>query len=132
MILVLCTASRCDKLNDVDFVKEVVKDNYSLRDEEPPYTSNHTPAKSERSVPSNTGISVYINDDKSGVDPNSIIFKVNGEVINANITGSPNQFIITYHPSTEFEYNETIYIEIVAQDFVGNRMQTERYNILQE
>jgi len=106
-------------------------DSYSfstLADLDPPFTDNADPANGAIEVPINSNITIYIKDAISGIDQASIAMKVNGATVTPTITGSTEEYKLTYDPSNDFQYNQTITVSIDATDNIGNQMITEIYS----
>jgi hypothetical protein len=99
----------------------------STRDTEPPYTDNHFPEKYATNVPVNSRIIVHIKDDGVGVNPGSIIMKINNIKVTPEITGIMSDYRIVYQPDTNFEYNEKVKVTIEAEDMEGNKMIPDIY-----
>ena len=85
-------------------------------DKQPPYTANHIPAKDSTDVPRNTDIQLDILDDYMGVDTTSITMKVNGEKVSPRISGTLQHFTLTHNPPNDFQYNDTVRVEVEALD----------------
>ncbi|MCM8814070.1 MAG: fibronectin type III domain-containing protein, partial [Candidatus Omnitrophica bacterium] len=92
----------------------------ALADTTPPYTAGHSPSKGATEVLPGVILVVHVKDDESGVDINSIIMKVNGIVVKPTITGTPADYTLTYDPSMEFDYGQTVTVTIEASDLAHN------------
>ncbi|MBN1349274.1 Ig-like domain-containing protein [candidate division KSB1 bacterium] len=99
-----------------------------IPDLEPPYTSDHYPAKNAANVALDTDISMKLSDDFKGVKKSSVEMKVNGNAVSPSFSGTINEYIITYNPPSDFNYNQTITVAIDAEDNVGNKMNTDFYS----
>ncbi|MBN1349275.1 Ig-like domain-containing protein [candidate division KSB1 bacterium] len=98
-----------------------------ILDTKKPYTSGHNPAKNAANIPTNTNISVSIEDSTSGVDQSSIVMKVNGDSVNPAISGSSLNYTLTYNPENDFDSDAIVTVSIDAEDFAGNKMETDNY-----
>ncbi|MEW6606444.1 MAG: Ig-like domain-containing protein [bacterium] len=96
-------------------LEQTAQDSFTV-DSTPPFTANHNPSKNAVDIPVNTNIEVHILDATTGVDKASIIMKVNGNVVTPNITGEPSHYILIYDPEVDFNYSQSINVEIVAKD----------------
>ncbi len=98
-----------------------------ISDTNPPYTSDHVPAKNAQNVPVNSSIILHLKDDVSGVEASSITLKVNNQVVVPAITGIPADYTITYNPTQNFDYQQTVQVDVDAKDLAGNQMVAESY-----
>ncbi len=98
-------------------------------DKEPPYTKNHHPSKDSIDVPLNTNIQLDVLDDYMGVDTTSIVMKVNGAVVKPRITGTLQHYTLSYDPSNNFHYNDTVRVILEASDLaiIPNSMKPDSY-----
>ncbi len=113
-------ASSPNTLTNYNYSFTVVDD-----DQEPPFFTGLQPSEDSTDIPINTGISLMILDRESGVDANSIIFKVNNITISdyelqeiANEDGSG--FRLSYEPQDSFGFGEIVRIQIYAMDTSSN------------
>ena len=113
-------ASSPNTLSNFNYSFLVVDD-----DQEPPFFSGINPAPESIDIPIDGSISMLILDSESGVDSNSIIFKVNNVTISdyelqdiENEEGSG--FRLTYHPLEAFGFGEIVRIRIYAMDTSSN------------
>jgi len=99
------------------------------KDTAPPYIVAHHPNPDERNVTPGTLISFHIKDDYSGVDRNSIILRLNNEVVTPEITGTIFDYFVSYQPEDHFAYNDSVGVQIDAKDLAlePNIMQPARY-----
>ncbi|RLC52151.1 MAG: hypothetical protein DRZ79_01630, partial [Candidatus Cloacimonadota bacterium] len=84
-----------------------------------PYVTNLDPDNNEINVPIDTNIHLEIHDDKTGVDPSSIILTVNSEDVTSatNIQTIEGGYFLSYIPPQNFEYNQTVFVSVQCQDF---------------
>jgi len=85
-------------------------------DTSPPYTSGHVPLKGAVDVSPDSSVVVKVKDDGAGVDINSIVMRVEGQVVDPVITGTPAEYTLTYTPQTPFTTGATVDVEIEASD----------------
>ncbi|MFZ2071785.1 MAG: disaggregatase related repeat-containing protein [Halobacteriota archaeon] len=95
-----------------------------------PYTSGHNPAKNATGVAKDTNIVVHIKDDGDGVDQSSIVMKVEGTTVTPTITGTANDYTLTYDPASDFSYSQVVDVTIDAQDLASpaNNMTQDSYS----
>ena len=96
-------------------------------DTNPPYTSDHDPAKGDTGVPIDTDITVHIKDNGTGVNKDSIVMTVKATPVIPSITGTPADYTLTYDPPAEFGYEEEVIVTIDASDLEGNVAPTDSY-----
>ena len=106
-------------------------------DQTPPFIRGENPSPNAQNVPVNTVVSFEILDGETGVDRNSVNFRVNGITIdlidNENIEEvsyhDTSGYYIYYQPQNPFEYGQQIQINIFAMDLSSNFNQvTENYS----
>ncbi|MCG2711697.1 MAG: DUF5123 domain-containing protein [Candidatus Omnitrophica bacterium] len=85
-------------------------------DTTPPYTTGHSPAKLAVDVTPGTNIVLHVKDDGAGVDINTIVMKVNGQVVTPVITGTPADYTLTYDPSSDFSAGQVVNVTVDARD----------------
>ena len=59
---------------------------------------------------------MHVKDDGAGVDINTIVMRVNGQVVSPTITGTPADYTLTYEPPADFDYGQSVSIEVEASD----------------
>jgi len=115
--------------NDLATVPNVMNEfSYSFRciddDITPPFLTELEPGAAE-GVPVDTRISFKILDLESGIDLNSLVLKLNNDVMTdytfrpeteANGTG----YYVEYYPPADFQYGETVQLFIYAEDHSSN------------
>ena len=94
----------------------------------PPYATNRSPAPGATGVPINTLIALEIRDAGVGVDQSTITIAVNGSPVTPSISGTPEAYTISYNPPVDFNYDETVSVEVDASDLNGNAMATDVYS----
>jgi len=101
----------------------------TIRDIEPPFATDHQPAKGAMDAPPNTNIVLHVRDLVAGVDRASIIMNVNGAPVSPTITGTPQDYKLEYDPPQNFLPGDTVGVSLAAQDFSfpPNVMATENY-----
>lgn len=107
-------------------------ENYSfitVRDVNPPFTTNHSPARNATNVPTNTAIAVEVRDDLAGVNRNTIVMRVNGQIVAPTITGDPRSYQLRYPLPPEVTENDTVHVSIDATDLAAPplKMPTDVY-----
>ncbi len=90
-----------------------------------PFFTAFNPTPDAIEVPVETSISMEILDADSGIDETSIIFKINNETIESyQLTPIDSDegtgFQLLYEPNKEFNYNETVHVQIYAMDSSSN------------
>jgi hypothetical protein len=105
---------------------------FTIKDEKPPFTINHNPARGATNVPPNTAISVEVRDDLAGVNRNAIVMRVNRQIVNPIITGDQFRYLLSYPLPPEAAQNDTVHVSIDAADSAVplNKMQTDIYFFL--
>ena len=81
-----------------------------------PYTTGHSPTKNMINVAPGTNIVVHVKDDGAGVDINTIVMRVNSQVVSPAITGTPADYTLTYDPPSDFNYGASVSVEVQASD----------------
>jgi hypothetical protein len=101
----------------------------TIRDVEPPFTTDHQPAKGSSNAPANTKISLHVRDLVAGVDGSAIAMAVNGTTVSPARTGVPQDYMLEYGPLQNFAPGDTVRVSIAAQDlsFPPNVMPRETY-----
>ncbi|MDZ7289126.1 MAG: gliding motility-associated C-terminal domain-containing protein [candidate division KSB1 bacterium] len=101
----------------------------TIHDVEPPFTTDHQPAKTSTNAPPYTNISLHLRDLVSGVDHFSIVMTVNGAPVSPTLTGNPNDYELEYDPPKDFLSGDTVRVSIAARDFSfpPNVMPAETY-----
>ena len=92
------------------------KETIVVSDTTPPYTTGHNPADGATSIARDSNIIIHVKDDGAGVDITTIVMKVNGVTVSPDITGDPDDYILTYDPPADFNYGSTVAISVEAQD----------------
>lgn len=92
-------------------------------DVDPPFLRGIHPAPNSDNVPVNTLISFDVLDDESGINEESIIFKVNDSTLssqayslNSLSYGDTTGFQIQYDPENDFQYGQSIHVQFIAED----------------
>jgi len=86
----------------------------------PPRITWHLPPKNAFDVSTDTQVMVEVADDGSGVDSSSIIMKINAQRVTPQIEGTPQNYIVRYDPTEDFQYNQQIMFTLSAADFAHN------------
>ena len=88
-----------------------------IPDYKAPYIVNENPAREEEDVSTNTNISFDILDAGVGVDIDTLEFYVNARRIQTHIVSViPGGYHVSYNPSKNFNYGETVEITIKIKD----------------
>jgi len=98
------------------------------KDLSPPYVTLYQPPKGANNVAPGCSISFHIRDDLSGVDSSFIRLKVNGAIVNRNVTGNVHDYKVEYQPLPPFKYGQKVLLEIDVRDLakdVPNVMTTD-------
>jgi len=101
----------------------------TIRDLEPPFATDHQPAKGTTEAAANANIEVHVRDLVAGVDRASIIMNVNGAPVSPTITGTLQDHKLEYDPVRDFAPGDTVRVSLAAQDFSfpPNVMARENY-----
>lgn len=101
----------------------------TVRDVNPPFTINHSPARNATNVPTNATIAVDVRDDLAGVRLSSIVMRVNDQIVNPIVTGDPRSYLLGYPLPPEITQNDTVHVSIEASDLAvpPNAMPADRY-----
>ncbi len=101
----------------------------TVRDVEPPFATDHQPAKDATDAPANANIVLHVRDLVAGVDRSSIIMNLNGAPVSPAITGNPQDYKVEYDPPQNFAPGDTVRVSLAAQDFSfpPNVMARENY-----
>lgn len=83
----------------------------------PPLLSEHYPTNAQREVPRDTTIWFRIIDDHSGVEKKSVKLWANEKIVQPQkIIGESLNYIFEYRPESNWNYNDSVVVEICAQD----------------
>ncbi|MGH7599697.1 MAG: Ig-like domain-containing protein, partial [bacterium] len=101
----------------------------TMRDVEPPFTTDHQPAKGSSNASPNTNIVLHVRDLVAGVDLSAIFMTVNGTTALPTITGVLQDYKVEYDPPGNFAPGDTVSVSIAAQDLSSppNMMAREIY-----
>ncbi|HEY3176039.1 MAG TPA: right-handed parallel beta-helix repeat-containing protein [Candidatus Polarisedimenticolia bacterium] len=83
----------------------------------PPYLASQVPAAGAQGVSENTTVVAHVKDDGVGVNLATIRMYVNGALITPAISGTINDYTLTYAPPAAFPTNTPVTVRITAQDF---------------
>jgi hypothetical protein len=97
-------------------------------DTTPPYATNRSPAPGATGLAINTLITLEIRDAGVGVDQSTITLTVNGSPVTPSISGSPAGYTLSYNPPVDFDYDDTVSVEVDASDLNGSAMSTDAYS----
>jgi len=87
-----------------------------VSDTTPPYTTGHSPSKNAINVQPDTNIIVHVKDDGVGVDINTIVMRVNGQIVSPTITGTSADYTLTYNPNQDFSTGTVVSVTVDAED----------------
>jgi len=93
-----------------------------------PLCAQYNPADEATEVSASADIAIHITDGGSGVDQSSIVMKVDDTAVTPIITGTEEDYTITYNPPADFGYLEQVDVTIDAADLDGNVMATNAYS----
>ena len=82
----------------------------------PPYVDQMYPADLAEGVAVGTTISCHVKDDGNGVDIDTIVMRVNGQIVTPVITGTPADYTLTYTPPSSLEYGTVYTVTVDASD----------------
>jgi hypothetical protein len=92
-------------------------------DTSPPYVDQNYPADSSVDLPINTNsISCHIKDLGDGVNVSTIEMTVNGILVSPEITGSSDDYVVTYLLDSDLEYDTVYLVTVDASDLAMNSM----------
>jgi hypothetical protein len=69
-----------------------------------------------------TCITLEVRDEGVGVDPSTIFMWVNGLRVNPHILVYSAAYILSYDPTKDFAYEQSVSVEVDASDLNGNVM----------
>lgn len=94
----------------------------TVADDTPPEITDCSPASGDTGP--NTGITFHIRDNNAGVDPDSLILKINDMPVTPSLASvSKTDLRVVYSPLAPFNDGEKITVSITARDFVGNSVE---------
>ncbi|MBN2012384.1 carboxypeptidase regulatory-like domain-containing protein [candidate division KSB1 bacterium] len=91
---------------------------YPETDVQPPVIRFISPGDSAVEVPVTSSLQFEITDTQSGVDAGSIQLRVNNEIVQPNIAGTPKYTTVEWKPENRFAYNQQIRISANAADLI--------------
>jgi hypothetical protein len=97
-------------------------------DTTPPYVTNRSPVPGATNVPVNTLITLELRDAGVGVDQSTITLIVDGSPVTPSISGTSAAYTLSYNPPVDFNYDQTISVDVDASDLNGNAMATDSYS----
>ncbi|MGC9318912.1 MAG: carboxypeptidase regulatory-like domain-containing protein, partial [Armatimonadota bacterium] len=90
----------------------------------PPQLSDFDPEQGEDGVARDTTIAFTVTDNASGVDQESLVLLVDDtdvtEAEETEITGSARQIRVEYDPPEDYEYLQTVQVQVRVADLAGN------------
>jgi Leucine-rich repeat (LRR) protein len=111
-------------------------------DTQAPSSEMTDPEPGATSAPVGTNIVVHVKDAAAGVDPATIVMKVNGVVVfsgsnpggypNTTRTGTAADYTLTYTPAAAFGYEEVVSVEVSAVDELGNALSADMHSFMTE
>ena len=101
-------------------------------DTAPPYTVNHDPVPGATGVSVDTLITLEIRDEGVGVDLSTISVWVNGSRVDPSVSGDSAAYILSYDPTEDFAYEQSVSVEVEASDLQGNTMAPDFYSFTTE
>lgn len=81
-----------------------------------PYVANPLPQPFTTEVEPGVLLSFTVRDDEEGVDPNSIIVKINGNAIATTIVPAANEYRVSFKPVLPFNSSQNVVIDVEAAD----------------
>ncbi|MDP2895764.1 MAG: DUF5011 domain-containing protein, partial [bacterium] len=97
----------------------------------PPSVYGQSPQDGAHNVPVDADIKVHVKDAGSGVKKDSVNMTVNGWPVQKNllkISGTLQDYEVSYNPPTDFSYNATVNVTVEAEDLSGNGMERVAYS----
>jgi hypothetical protein len=100
----------------------------------PPFTEMIEPPSGATNVAVSTNIVAHVKDNSIGVDQASIVLRINGSIVFPAITGTPDDYELTYEPPAEFGNEQQVEVRIDAADLSEppNVMETQIYTFVTE
>lgn len=92
-----------------------------------PFVTDRHPAPGETAVNPYTNIVLHLRDAGAGLKKSSIILTVEGVVVTPVITGTADNYKVSYYPGP-FLYGEEIKVSVEAEDKMGNDMAKKTYS----
>ncbi len=91
----------------------------------PPYFDGFNPSPQSIDAPVETSISLKILDTETGINKNSILFHVNNQIVvdyelEDIVEGDATGVRLYYQPATDFNYNQTVNVQVYAIDNSSN------------
>jgi uncharacterized repeat protein (TIGR02543 family) len=106
----------------------VFKKTTQIADTAAPTITSRTPAANATNVAANSNIVVRVADPGRGVNFNRLKMRVNGVPIAHQLTGSPDEYTLTYDPTSDFLPGSLVTVRIEACDFAGNCLNPSNYS----
>jgi hypothetical protein len=97
-------------------------------DTTPPYVTNRSPAPGATGAAVNTLVTLEVRDAGDGVNHSTITMRVNGSPVTPSISGNTAAYTLSYNTPVDFNYDQTVSIEVDASDLNGNAMATDSYS----
>ncbi len=97
-------------------------------DTTPPYATNRSPAPGATGVAIDTLVALELRDAGVGVDHSTITMRVNGSPATPSISGTQAAYTVSYNPPADFNYDQTVSVEVDASDLNGNVMATDSFS----
>ncbi len=121
-----------DTVTSLDLLTGVTNGSYTfssgscVQDETPPSITFNNPKNGQVNVPLDSNIEIWITDDMSGVDLDTLVFIVNGveyPVTSPRVTysGDPLNYLFTIDPIDDFPADESSTIRVIVSDYAGNK-----------
>jgi len=114
------------EIYDVAPIPNIILTDYWFKiipDYRAPYIENEFPTREEENVNTDTNISFDVFDAGVGVDINSLEFYVNNRYKVPTITTISGGYHVSYNPTTDFYYGQTVEITVKVRDLSGYRNQ---------
>jgi len=116
-----------------------------LKDQIVPVVAQCTPAPDAIQVALNNLVTLHITDANSGVNPDSVVIRVNGSVVyQGNVDaytsdvgrcsrwGTKNDYRFIYQPQALFDFEQVVAVRVNAADLAGNVMSEYAYSFTTE
>ena len=103
---------------------------YTETDTLPPVVISTIPAAFDTNVAPLPKITIEIVDDKSGIDLDATIFKINNVAVEFEIEGNKNHYFLTHTCKSAFNYLDAVEVSLTSQDRSNpaNEMDEYRYS----
>ncbi len=100
-------------------MEEIKQEEYIINqivDETPPSIKSLSPTPGQSNVLTNETLYITMEDIESGIEPSSIVLKIDAIPVSYELSGSPTLYTISYSPQGGWGYDRLVDVNIIAQD----------------